>query len=89
MEYIDRSKVQAVISSQGSRMFSVTFRKKDGTLRKLNTRRGVRAKLAGGRSTLKDSPVYRTAYDLQKHAWRCFNIERVVEIRAQGKVVSA
>ena len=88
MEFINRDTVSSVIRAQGSRMFSLTFIKKDGSKRKLNTRKGVRAKLVGGTSTLKDSPVYWTAYDLQKHAWRCFNIEKVVEIRAQGKVIT-
>lgn len=89
MKYIDPETVTRTVRSQGSRMFSVLFRKQNGKLRRLNTRRGVRCHLAGGRSTIKDSKHLMTAYDLQKHSWRCFNIERVVEIRAQGGRVRA
>lgn len=85
MKYIDPEMVRRTVGAQGSRTFSVLFRKQNGKLRRLNTRRGVRCKLAGGRSTIKSKSHLMTSYDLQKHAWRCFNIERVVEIRAQGR----
>jgi hypothetical protein len=89
MKYLESKIVSETVRAQQGKIYSVLFQKKDGTLRKLNTRRGVRKHLAGGKSTLKDRPWIYTAYDIQKDAWRCFNITRVIEIRGRGKVVKA
>lgn len=59
---------------------TVTFLKKDGTVRKMNCRMGVTKHLKGGESTL-NPDQYVTVYDMQKAAYRAINCDTIIDIR--------
>lgn len=68
---LNQSAIDKILNSNG-KIFSVTFIKKDGSLRTLNGRLGVTKHLKGGSSTLNPAQ-YITVYDLQSKAYRAVN----------------
>jgi hypothetical protein len=68
-----------IIASNG-KFVTVTFLKKDGTVRKMNCRMGVTKHLKGGESTL-DADQYVTVFDMAKGAYRAINRDTIIEIR--------
>jgi len=72
----------------GDKIFTVLFIKKDGTLREMNCRLGVKKHLRGGE--LKYNPTERNllpVYDIQKEAYRIINVNTIQEIRFKGQIV--
>lgn len=69
-----------------SRIFTVTFTKKDGTSRVMNCRRDVRKHLKGGESTIADKPNLVSVYEMGG-GYRCFDIRRVRTISGAGAVL--
>jgi hypothetical protein len=67
-----------VLNSNG-KFLTVTFRKKDGTIRVMNCRLGVTKHLKGGTSTL-DPNKYITVYDLQSKGYRAISKENILSI---------
>lgn len=65
----------------GGRFFSVTFLKRDGTIRKLNGRLGVTKHLKGCDRTIPDNIV--VVYDLQAKGYRSFDITRLLTINGK------
>ncbi len=80
--------IPGIVANQGHRIFTVRFNKRgDGSLRVMNCRRLVKRHLRGG------EPSYDfgmkglvNVFDLQRKDYRCFPLEGVREIRAQGRV---
>jgi hypothetical protein len=71
-----------LISKTNGRFFSVVFEKKDGTLRKMVCRTGVKKHLKGG--TLKHNPAefgHCIVWDVQKKAYRTINMNTVLELK--------
>lgn len=67
------------------KIFSVTFEKKDGTLRKMLCRLGVTKYLRGGE--MKYSPKERNmlvVFDIQKNDYRMINFNTITELKTQG-----
>ena len=69
--------------TNNGRMFSVTFTKKDGTIRKMSARRGVRKGING------NGPRYNamtkgllTVFDMAKQEWRNINLETILGFNA-------
>ena len=67
----NNSIIEKILNSNG-KIFTVTFIKKDGSLRELNGRLGVTKHLKGGSSTL-DPNQYITVFDLKTKAHRALN----------------
>lgn len=67
----------------GGQFFSVEFFKKDGTLRKLNGRLGVR-KHVRGTGSHKESDTLLVVWDCQKREYRSFHIHSVQTVKAHG-----
>ena len=67
-------------------MFTVVFTKKDGTLRTMNARRGVKKHLRGGNSTIAGKEHLMSVYDLKAEAYRCINLPNVQLVKAGGLV---
>lgn len=70
------------------RFFSVTFRKKDGSLRKMIARRGVKRNIQG-------NPRYNPAdynllvvWSVNDEAYRSINLNTVLEVKAAGLTFS-
>jgi predicted TIM-barrel enzyme len=68
-----------ILASNG-KFVTVTFLKKDGTIRKMNCRMGVTKHLKGGESTL-DADQYVTVFDMAKGAYRAINRDTIIEIK--------
>ena len=84
MTYLNQSVVEDVMSQVGSRIFSVTFHKRDGSLRKMNARLGVHTYLRGGKKTTNDA-THQTVFDNHTMEYRCFPKDRVLSIKLGGK----
>jgi len=80
-------KVENVIELLGDKIFTVTFIKKDGTVRVLNGRRKVTKHLRGGE--LAYDPIERgliPVYDLKSEGYRMINSQTVTEIKSEKQV---
>ena len=75
---------QLILDSDG-RFVTVEFVKKDGTVRTLTGRMGVKKHLKGGVSTL-DPNQYITIFDVRKLAYRAVNRSTILSVSLNGSV---
>jgi hypothetical protein len=73
----------AVIEASNGKFISVTFVKKDGSIRVLVGRLGVKKHLKGGESTL-DADKYITIFDTQNGGYRAINRDTIQSVRIDG-----
>lgn len=65
---------------------SVRFTKKNGEVRTLNGRLGVKKHLKGGQKSFDDAEKNLvTIYDLQAKGYRSFSVDRLLELKAHGE----
>lgn len=72
-----------------TKIFSVDFIKKDGSLRTMIARLGVKKHLQGG--TLKYNAEEKSllpVFDMEKQAYRMVNVSTIQEIRYDGEVIN-
>lgn len=82
-------KVDQLRQLVGSKIFTVEFIKKDGTLRVMNCRLDVKKHLKGG--TMNHDPKvlnHIVVFDMQKAAYRTINVNTLVKIKFEGKELS-
>ena len=84
MEYLGGNTMEnnlaiKLLNSNG-KILSVTFIKKDGTIRVMNCRLGVTKHLKGGSSTL-DPEKYMTVYDLKSEGYRAIAKDQILAIK--------
>ena len=72
----------AIYDSKG-RFLTVEFIKKDGSLRKINGRLGVKKYLVGGNSTL-DNSKFIIIYDLKSKGYRAINKNSILSVFTTG-----
>lgn len=72
--------------SQGGKVFSVVFTKKDGTERTMSCRRGVKSHLRGGKNTVKHLPQYLTVFSMNDEGYRNINLETLKTVKGCGQV---
>jgi cell division protein FtsX len=77
---VAQSRALAEKLEKSSGFVTVTFVKKDGSVRKMNCRVGVSKYLKGGESTL-DANQYVTVYDMTKAAYRAINRDTIIDIK--------
>ena len=80
-----KTEIKTLKEMVGSKIFSVIFQKKDGTLREMVCRLGVTKHLKGGE--LKYSPEdfnYLTVFDMQKQEYRTINVNTLKRIKLDG-----
>lgn len=85
MTRINRKKLLELIRENKSNIFSVVFLKKDGTIRRMICRLGVK-KYVNGKG-LKYDPIERGllgVFDMQKEAYRMINLETIMNINMKG-----
>lgn len=73
---------------KNGRIFSVSFHKKDGTLREMTARLGVKKHLKGG--TLSYNPKEHNnliVFDMVKKGYRTIPFDRVISLKANGEVL--
>jgi len=91
-EFMGQAQVEKIIDEQTQgRIFGVTFEKKDGSLRQMVCRKGVRVGVKGtgagwGAGSLK--PL-RTVFDMKKAAFRTIPTDRVVSVKVRGVLYTA
>ena len=74
------SEAQSKIMATNGHFFGVTFKKKDGTIRTMNARLGVKRYLKGGKSTV-DQSKYATVYDVVAKGYRNIDLDTVIEVK--------
>lgn len=79
IDVVRSRKLSGELLATNGKFVTVTFVKKDGTLRKMNCRTGVTKHLKGGESTL-DAEQYVTVYDVAKAAYRAINRDTIIDI---------
>jgi hypothetical protein len=75
-----------IAKARTGKIFTVTFRKKDGTVRACNARLGVTKGLTG--KGLAWKPTTRgmiPVYDMQKREYRMVNFNTLLSIKMEGK----
>jgi len=81
---MDISKIKELA---GSQIFSVKFIKKDGSLREMVCRLGVKKHLKGGELAYDAKSLgYLPVFDMQKEDYRMINTNTIVEIKINGQV---
>lgn len=74
------------IKKTKGKIFSVTFVKKDGTIRKMTARLGVKKDLKG--VGLKFDPTERSlvvVFDMHKRAYRMINLQTIITFKHESK----
>ena len=70
------------------KLFSVTFTKKDGTVRSLVARLGVKSQLTGrGLLYTPESRNNVIVFSMKDRAYRTINVDRLLRVKAFGEVV--
>jgi hypothetical protein len=70
------------ILAKGNRMFSVTFIKKDGSLRRMVARLGVRKGVKGvGMSFNPSDKGLMVVFDMHKREFRMINLNTITELK--------
>ena len=75
----------SIIEDSNGKFVSVTFTKKDGTLRCLNGRIGVVKHLKGGKSTV-DHDKYLVLFDVINGGYRCVNRDTIQRVTVDGVI---
>ena len=78
------NKLEQIIENTKGRFFKATFTKKDGTIRQMVARTGVKAHLKGG-AVKYDGGRYISVYDVQSKGYRLINKETLREVKFGGK----
>ena len=77
---------QLLVETSNKRIFSVTFVKKDGSIRKMNAMRGVRKGVKGvGHSFNPSEKSLLTVYDMKLKEFRFVNLNGVISFSANKK----
>lgn len=83
---MDKEEAKRLILKQGSKIFCVTFTKKDGTVRKMLARRRVKKGVKGvGMAYNPDDYDLITVFDMEKGAFRTVNLNTIISITAAGE----
>lgn len=71
--------ISEIIRKTKGKFFRVTFVKADGSIRNMVCRLGVKIGVNGNGKPYDDFQV--RVFDIQKHAWRSFKLDRLIEIK--------
>lgn len=86
MRIINRYEALDMMRETNGRVFSVAFTKKDGSVRHMNCRTGVKKHLAGGE--LKFDPKSKglfSVYDMQAAGYRFINLDTIHGLQIDGE----
>jgi hypothetical protein len=80
---IKKEDLKDFINKNKGKIMTIVFRKKDGTVRTLNTRTGVRANITGkGLSYDPDKYGYLILWDLAKKGYRTVTLDTIQQVKA-------
>ena len=75
-------------ATEGGKIFSATFEKKDGTIRTINCRRDVKKGVtAKGLSLDPMSKGLLVVYDMHRKGFRMINLDKLIEAKVNGKTI--
>ena len=80
-------RIREILEATNGRAFTVTFMKKDGTIRTMNCRTGVKKHLKGGASTIAHKPNLMSVWDLKSEGYRSINLSTVINAKVDGAVI--
>jgi len=75
------NQMRSILDSTNGKVFSVTFVKKDGTVREMVCRNNVHKGTVGGVAGHAHIPELYTVYDMQANGFRCVNLTTVKRIK--------
>lgn len=82
---INKQQAYNLIRNQSNSIFSVSFKKKDGTQRNMVARLGVKKHLKGGSMTYNPSDNgYVVVFDMSKAQYRTINTHTLTNLKANG-----
>ena len=82
---LDRTRVEKVISDNKGKFFSCEFTKKDGSVRKIHGRTGVKKYLKGGVNKVqKQSNSLMTVWEKEVADYRSVNLNTMTKLTLQG-----
>ena len=85
MKIIDKDTAKQYIYKTNGKIFSAVFRKKDGTKRKMNCRRGVSKYVKGiGLKFKPEEHALIGVFDMHKKAYRFINTKTLEQIKIKG-----
>lgn len=83
---MDKGTAKKLILEQGSKIFCVTFTKKDGTIRRMLARRQVKKGVKGVGMAYNPSDYdLITVFDMEKNQFRTVNLNTIISIKAAGE----
>ena len=92
MDSMNRKTAEGLIDKmKNGRIFSVQFVKKDGTVRDMICRKGVRKGVKGTGAGYGEGSIkpLRTVFDMRKNGFRTIPTDRILRLKVGGKTHSA
>ena len=83
MKFFDKKQFSDFVKNG---FFTVVFEKKNGETRLMNGRLGVKKYCGSVGSTTSHLPNLVTVFEVNKKQYRNFDLERLIEVRVEGKV---
>ena len=85
---LSRFKASELIKSTGGKIFGAVFVKKDGSIRSINARLGVKINLKGGNNGASNKNALITVYDMSAKGYRMINLATLQQLTIGGTVYS-
>lgn len=83
-----RAIVREMIAANGGKFMTLVFLTKNGKVRTLNGRVGVKKGTKGGKSPIANAPEYVTVFDVAAGGFRSVSMDNVLEMRTMGNIVN-
>ena len=84
---LNREQLKYILKNSKGKIMTIAYRKKDGTLRTINTRTGVKKDITGkGLTYNPDEYGYVILWDLNKKAYRTVNVNTVTTLKGGGEI---
>ena len=83
-KHVDIKELQKILLGTNGKIFSATFVKKNGEVRDINCRLGVKSHIKGTGApsfTLNEDNPYQLVFDLQKNGYRALNMNTLTKIK--------
>ena len=77
--------IKYLLIGNDGKFFTVTFKKKDGSVRKINCRLGVHHGKKLGKNTVAGIPKYLTVWSIPDKGYRNINTDTVLEVAMKNK----
>jgi hypothetical protein len=84
---LNKEQLRYILKNSKGKIMTIAYRKKDGTLRTINTRTGVKKDITGkGLTYNPDEYGYVILWDLNKKAYRTVNTNTVTTLKGGGEI---